>query len=118
MNTTKVLFICSASVDRSPTAEYLYASYPGIETKSAGISMYTRKPVIPSLLDWADVVFCMGNYHKQYLTDKFPQSVENKEINVLGISDNYTYGEPALEALIKEKMAPWLLQFEQTRTGE
>lgn len=115
---TNLLFICSANIDRSPTAEYLYASYPGIETKSAGASRYTKRPVTPALLDWADVVFCMGNVHKQYLTDTFPESVKNKEINVLDIPDDYTYGEPKLEAIIKKKMAPWLTKFEQNRSRE
>ena len=31
----KILFVCSANEDRSPTAERLYSNHPGLEVKSA-----------------------------------------------------------------------------------
>ena len=40
---TKVLFICSANKWRSPTAEHIFADWPGIETDSAGLAL---------LLEW------------------------------------------------------------------
>ena len=35
---TNVLFVCSANRLRSPTAEQIFSTWPGIETDSAGIS--------------------------------------------------------------------------------
>lgn len=103
-----VLFICTANVDRSPTAECVFANYPGLKTKSAGISEYAKNPVTTELLNWADVVFCMGSFHKQYLLDKYPEDTANKEINLLDIPDRYTCMESSLIILLREKMEPWL----------
>ena len=33
MEKTKILFVCYANMDRSPTAEQLYAKHPDIEHK-------------------------------------------------------------------------------------
>jgi predicted protein tyrosine phosphatase len=46
-------------MDRSPTAERIYANHPGLEVKSAGVSSYAVTPVSPELLQWADVILTM-----------------------------------------------------------
>lgn len=109
----KMLFVCSANMDRSPTAESIYKNHPGFEVKSAGISLYAKMPVSTDLLEWADVIFCMENFHKNYLLDKFPEVLADKEINNLDVPDNYIYRELKLIALIKERMEPWLLKYRQ-----
>ena len=42
---TKILFVCSANIDRSPSVEHIYANQTGLEVKSA-ISHFlvTEKP--------------------------------------------------------------------------
>jgi hypothetical protein len=49
----------AARVDRSPTAEQVFADWPGIETSSARWKRDAETPVTPDLLDWADLVFVM-----------------------------------------------------------
>ena len=60
----KILFVCSANIDRSPTAEHIYANQTGLEVKSAGVSWYAQQPVTTELLQWADVILCMEEEHK------------------------------------------------------
>ena len=42
---TNVLFVCSANRLRSPTAEQIFSTWPGIETDSAGISNGASVPL-------------------------------------------------------------------------
>jgi protein-tyrosine-phosphatase len=35
----KLLFVCTANIDRSPTGEDIYKGQPGFETKSAGTEL-------------------------------------------------------------------------------
>lgn len=46
-----VLFICSQNRLRSPTAEQVFADWPGVETASAGINHDAQVPVCPELLE-------------------------------------------------------------------
>jgi len=70
---TNILFVCSANIDRSPTAEHIYANQTGLEVKSAGVGWYAQQPVTTELLQWADVVLCMEEEHKNYIVkDLFP----------------------------------------------
>jgi len=45
-----VLFICSQNKLRSPTAEQVFADYPGIETASAGTNHDAEEPLTPEQL--------------------------------------------------------------------
>lgn len=45
-----ILFICSQNRLRSPTAEQVFAGWPGIETSSAGLNNDAENPVTPELL--------------------------------------------------------------------
>jgi predicted protein tyrosine phosphatase len=56
---TNVLFLCSQNKLRSPTAEQLFASYPGITCLSAGLNHDAVQPLTPELLQWAELVFVM-----------------------------------------------------------
>lgn len=45
-----VLFICSQNRLRSPTAEQVFADWPGIETSSAGLNNDAENPATPELI--------------------------------------------------------------------
>ena len=107
----KLLFVCSANRDRSPTAAYIYNSHPGIETKSAGVSSSAYIRLTVELLDWADVIFCMEEYHEQYIRREHPEAIASKKIHNLALPDYYEYMEPRLVSLIKERMEPLLAVF-------
>ena len=105
---TKILFVCSANVDRSPTAERIYENYPALEVKSAGVGVYATTPVSAELLQWADIVLCMEKWHKTKIEIDF--TIENKVIDYLDVEDNYEYMEPELIEIIKGKVDEWLIQ--------
>ncbi|CAN5333980.1 hypothetical protein BH11PSE14_BH11PSE14_19620 [soil metagenome] len=56
---TRVLFVCSRNRLRSPTAEQVFADWPGIEVASAGTASDADVPVTPELLQWAELVLVM-----------------------------------------------------------
>lgn len=101
-----VLFVCTANVDRSPTAEWLYRQAPGIEARSAGIDADALHPLDDALMAWADTVMVMEQRHADAIRSRFPQA--GAEIIVLGIEDRYFWKSPELIALLTERIAPHL----------
>ena len=107
----KILFVCSANRDRSPTAEYAYRDTPGLEVKSAGTSSSAVRQVNEELLRWADVILCMEERHKKKIEEKFPDIASLKVIDYLDIRDDYSCKEPSLLDAIKKKTDAWLLAY-------
>ena len=108
MRTTKILFVCSANIDRSPTAERIYANQPTLEVKSAGTSRFARIPLSAELVSWADVILCMEDRHQQFINETYPDIIVHKKIDTLHVTDIYSYVEPILKKIIKEKVDEWL----------
>ena len=109
----KILFVCSANVDRSPTAEYIYKDRAGLEVKSAGTACYAQKPVNKELVQWADAILCMESRHKRYIVEVFANIISNKMIDILNIKtlirgEVCEYRHPALIEIIREKTDAWL----------
>ncbi|RYG96480.1 MAG: phosphotyrosine protein phosphatase [Alphaproteobacteria bacterium] len=103
-----VLFICGQNRLRSPTAEHVFANWPGIETASAGLKNEAENPVTPELLEWADTVFVMERSHRAKLSAKFKRHLGSVRIVCLDIPDDYDYMEPNLIKLLKAKVVPHL----------
>jgi len=108
---TKILFVCSANVDRSPTAEHLYKRHPGLEVKSAGISDYARQPISAELLRWADVVLCMEEFQQRVIEGLFADIVSGKTIDFLDVPDDYRRMDPSLVDVITRKVDGWLRRY-------
>lgn len=104
----RVLFICSKNRWRSPTAEQVFAEYPGMECSSAGVSHDAENPVSAELLDWAEMIFVMERIHQTKLTAQFSGRLRNKRIICLGIPDKYRFMDPALVKLLKAKVDRYL----------
>ena len=104
----KLLFVCSANMLRSPTAEAVFSRYEGIEASSAGTNSDAETPVSADLVEWADVVIAMEQHHAQFLQERFGYLLRRRRVAVLGISDRYDFMEPALIHLLKEKVDPQL----------
>lgn len=66
-----ILFICTQNRLRSPTAEQVFADWPGVETASAGLGNDAEVPVSSELLAWAHIVFVMEKAHRNRLSAKF-----------------------------------------------
>jgi predicted protein tyrosine phosphatase len=103
-----VLFICSRNRLRSPTAEQVFSSSPGIEVASAGLDPKCKEPVTLELLAWADVIFVMERNHRNKLLKQFRRGIKNQKIVVLGITDDYEYMDPRLVGLFEKLVPPHL----------
>ncbi|BDU22168.1 low molecular weight protein tyrosine phosphatase family protein [Dyella sp. GSA-30] len=103
-----VLFICAQNRLRSPTAEQVFADWPGIETQSAGVGNDADVPVTPELLAWSDTIFVMEKIHRSKLSKKFERDLKGKRVVCLDIPDDYDFMEPALIQVLKRKVIPFL----------
>ena len=99
-----ILFICSQNRLRSPTAEQVFANWPGIETSSAGLNHDAENPVTPELLQWADIVFVMERAHRNKLSAKFKSHLGKARVVCLEIPDEYEFMHPDLIRLLKAKV--------------
>lgn len=100
----RVLFICTQNRLRSPTAEQVFASWPGIETSSAGLNHDAENPVTPELLDWAQLIFVMERAHRNKLSTRFKAHLNGKRVVCLDIPDDYTFMDPELIRVLKAKV--------------
>lgn len=91
-----VLFVCSRNQWRSPTAEKVWRSHPGLSVRSGGTSASARRRVTESDLRWAEVVIVMEDEHKARLRADFRRVLGDKPIHVLGIPDEYRFMDPEL----------------------
>ncbi len=103
-----VLFVCSQNKLRSPTAEQVFTSYPGIECASAGLNHNAENPLTPELLEWAEIIFVMEKAQRAKLTSRFKKYLHDQHIICLNIHDNYDFMAPALVALLEAKVTPHL----------
>ena len=103
-----VLFICSQNRLRSPTAESVFAAWPGIETASAGLNNEAENPVTPELIAWSDLIFVMEKAHRSKLSQKFKACLKDKRVVCLDIPDEYDYMDPVLVQLLQSKVSRFL----------
>jgi predicted protein tyrosine phosphatase len=103
-----VLFICSQNRLRSPTAEEVFATWPGVETASAGLNNDAETPVSPELLSWADTIFVMEKAHRNKLTARFKPHLRKQRLICLDIPDEYEFMDPTLVQLLKAKVSRYL----------
>ncbi|MBS7634347.1 phosphotyrosine protein phosphatase [Candidatus Bathyarchaeota archaeon] len=99
----RVLFVCTANIDRSPTAEALLKNLGEFEVQSAGIWFNARRRISESLIDWADIIFAMEDHHKEAILNLKPDA-ENKMV-VLNIPDIYPKNDPELIKILKMKLS-------------
>jgi predicted protein tyrosine phosphatase len=97
-----VLFICSRNRLRSPTAEQVFADYPGLATASAGLEADAAEPLTPELLKWAEIIFLMEKSHRNKLARKFRAQLKNQRVICLDIPDEYAFMDPRLVEILKE----------------
>lgn len=91
-----LLFICSKNQWRSPTAEGLFKNHPEHQARSAGTSDRARIKVNAKLIDWADLIFVMERKHQQLIWQRFREQMNDKQIIILDIEDNYLFNDPEL----------------------
>lgn len=103
-----VLFLCARNRLRSPTAEHLFADWPGIESASAGVNADADTVLTPELLAWADLIFVMERRHRGKLAAAFRRHLGGKRIVCLDIPDDYAFMDPALIRRLRQAVTPHL----------
>jgi predicted protein tyrosine phosphatase len=105
---TNVLFICSANRLRSPTAEQVFSTWPGVETDSAGISSGASVLLSSEQIDWADIIFVMEKTHRTKLVRRFRHYLKSKRVICLDIPDDYEFMDPVLVQTLEQRVSPFL----------
>lgn len=104
-NPLNLLFICSRNQWRSPTAEQIWKTRTGFNSRSAGTSPKAKKTVSSVDIRWADFIFVMEQKHQDRLVAKFTRMLEHKPIYILDIPDLYNYMDSELIAEIDCKVS-------------
>lgn len=99
----KVLFVCTANQQRSPTAEELYRNDRRFEVQSAGTSRLATRGVDKSLVSWADVIVAMEAHHAQSIRERFPAASRETRFIVLDIPDIFQFMDSTLQREISER---------------
>jgi predicted protein tyrosine phosphatase len=105
----RILFVCTANVDRSRTAEDLYRADERYEVRSAGVASFATVRLTLDLLLWADRVFVMNereDHHRTFIRVYFPSVV--RPVTDLDIEDRWPRGDPELKKLILRRLRPHL----------
>jgi len=101
------LFICTASVERSPAATDIFENSEEIEARSAGFfPMDSAKNITTEKIKWASTIFVMNEdkeFHKTQLLQKFP-AAEEKNIVVLDIPNEFKRHDEELTRMLKVKL--------------
>ena len=105
---TNVLFVCSANRLRSPTAEQVFSTWPGIEADSAGISNDASVVLSTEQVEWADIIFVMEKTHRNKLSKKFRASLNGKRVICLDIPDDYEFMDPVLIRILENRVGRFL----------
>ncbi len=101
----RILFVCTANVDRSKTAEDLYGNDPRFDVKSCGVAPFAQVVITRDLLDWADRIFVMNeteDHHVTAIRRRFPGF--SKEVVDLNVEDRWKRGHPELKSLIETRL--------------
>ncbi|MGF1525936.1 MAG: low molecular weight protein tyrosine phosphatase family protein [Candidatus Competibacterales bacterium] len=102
--TVNLLFVCSQNRLRSPTAEVVFADYPGVTTLSAGTDKDAETPLSGDLVQWADVIFAMERTHRHKIAQRFGPLLKDKRLVVLDIKDRYGYLDQELIRVLKTRV--------------
>jgi protein-tyrosine phosphatase len=103
-----LLFVCSRNQWRSPTAEEIFKNSQEHQVKSAGTEPSARIKITEKLINWADIIFVMEKKHKDRIEQRFATVVNEKELIVLDITDDYQFMDEELVDLIKLSVSAYL----------
>jgi predicted protein tyrosine phosphatase len=102
------LFLCTHNRLRSPTAEQVFASWPNVQTDSAGLGSSADVPLAAEQVQWADIIFVMEKKHRVRLNTAFRRHLNGKRVVCLDIPDNYEYMQPELVRLLEQRAGRFL----------
>lgn len=79
----RVLFVCTVNRLRSPTAESLFSTWPGVEALSAGTDSSATTPLTAELVASADLIFAMEKHHRDRIRKRFKARPSDERIITL-----------------------------------
>lgn len=115
----KWLFICSANVARSPTAEFL-ARKAGLLARSCGTGgrngeHYVVTPMTREIVQWADVIVCMKDGHRLAL-EAVGVDLQARKVFVWGLDDKWGVPyHPVMMQAIEVKLLETVQLYERWR---
>jgi len=84
----KILFICMANQQRSPTFEnWFKKNRLQYEVKSCGIALGSEIKITEELLKWSDIVFVMDLEQEMYIVRNYNNFLN--KVKIIGCSDEY-----------------------------
>jgi predicted protein tyrosine phosphatase len=103
----RLLFVCSAGLLRSPTAQVV-ASQMGFNARACGSANYALIPLSVNLINWANKIIFMNeeNYHQSLDTFRlvdYHTDIEEKKI-VWDIVDDYDWGDLVLFNICRQNL--------------
>ena len=101
----RALFISSRNRLRSPTAEQLFGSWPGVETDSAGLAPDAEVRLSAEQVQWATLILVMEKRHRSRLMRQYRQALAGKRVICLDIRDDCAYMQPELIKVLQRKLA-------------
>ena len=107
MKFSKFLFVCTLNLQRSPTAESFFNNHKKFEVKSCEIGIFAEKQISKQAVEWADIVFCMEDIHKDFILENFPEA-QTKKIIIFNIPDIYYRDDPELIKILRDKLKEYL----------
>jgi predicted protein tyrosine phosphatase len=98
----KVLFVCGKNKRRSPTAEKIFKNDQRMLVRSAGTGETSRRRLTEGDLLWADLILVMQRKYASQIRVKYGHLDLKAPVHSLEITDDYTFMDPKLIALLKE----------------
>lgn len=103
-----ILFVCSQNKLRSPTAEQVFADWPGVETSSAGTNSDAENPLSGELIEWADIIFVMERQHRTKVQSGYRKYLGRARVICLDIPDDYSFMDKRLIGILRTKVSRFL----------
>lgn len=103
-----VLFVCSQNQLRSPTAEQIFASHPGINVASAGTNADADNPLTGELVRWADLIFVMEKAHRNKVQKRYRADLKDARLICLDIPDEFEFMDESLIRLLRARVTRFL----------
>lgn len=104
----RLLFVCSRNKRRSLTAEHLLRRSPLCHVRSVGTEPSARVRVRRDDIEWADIVFVMEHSHLNRLRALFRDAMNEREVVVLDIPDEFAYMDCDLVDCLALALAEYL----------
>lgn len=84
----------------------MFRRYPGVSTRSAGVSRQANRTINAEDVLWADVIFVMEEKHRSRIQADFRDEMRHKDVHVLDIPDDYKFMDPELVELLVDAVEP------------